>query len=124
MPLYTAFVGFAFMASLGLPGLSGFIGEVLMFLGAFPGYACSRSWSRRRRCHHRRVPPLGAAAGAARHLQRALARRASPARTSTARELLTLLPLAVIVLVLGFWPMPLLSTIAAGVRDLVAAVTP
>ena len=28
MPLYTAFVGFAFMASLGLPGLSGFIGEV------------------------------------------------------------------------------------------------
>ena len=31
-----AFFGFAFMASLGLPGLSGFIGEVLVFLGAFP----------------------------------------------------------------------------------------
>ncbi len=27
MPLYTALVGFAFMASLGLPGLSGFWGE-------------------------------------------------------------------------------------------------
>ena len=38
MPLYTAFVGFAFMASLGLPGLSGFCGEVLTFIGAFPRY--------------------------------------------------------------------------------------
>jgi NADH-quinone oxidoreductase subunit M len=36
MPLYTAFVGFAFMASLGLPGLSGFWGEAMTFIGAFP----------------------------------------------------------------------------------------
>ena len=35
MPLYTAFVGFAFMASLGLPGLSGFWGEAMTFIGAF-----------------------------------------------------------------------------------------
>ena len=39
MPLYTAFVGFAFMASLGLPGLSGFWGEAMTFIGAFPRYA-------------------------------------------------------------------------------------
>src|SRR6476646_7192805 len=38
MPRYAAFFGLAFMASLGLPGLSGFIGEVLVFLGAFPLY--------------------------------------------------------------------------------------
>ena len=35
MPRYAAFFGFAFMASLGLPGLSGFISEVLVFIGAF-----------------------------------------------------------------------------------------
>jgi NADH-quinone oxidoreductase subunit M len=35
MPMYTAFVLVAFFAALGLPGLSGFVGEVLVFLGAF-----------------------------------------------------------------------------------------
>ena len=44
---YTAFVGFAFMASLGLPGLSGFIGELLMFIGAFPVLPRHRRWWRR-----------------------------------------------------------------------------
>lgn len=35
MPVYTSFVLVAFFATLGLPGLSGFIGEVMVFLGAF-----------------------------------------------------------------------------------------
>lgn len=35
MPVYTTFVLLGFFAALGLPGLSGFIGEVLVFLGAF-----------------------------------------------------------------------------------------
>ncbi len=35
MPVYGGLTAFAFFASLGLPGLSGFIGEVLVFLGAF-----------------------------------------------------------------------------------------
>jgi NADH-quinone oxidoreductase subunit M len=35
MKHYTAFVLIAFFASLGLPGFSGFIGEVLIFFGAF-----------------------------------------------------------------------------------------
>jgi NADH-quinone oxidoreductase subunit M len=35
MPVYGGLMAFAFFASLGLPGLSGFIGEVLVFLGAF-----------------------------------------------------------------------------------------
>src|SRR5262249_12003505 len=36
MPVYTAIVSLAFFASLGLPGLSGFISEALVLLGAFP----------------------------------------------------------------------------------------
>ena len=39
MPKYGAITALAFMASLGLPGLSGFIGEILCFLGAFQGGA-------------------------------------------------------------------------------------
>ncbi|HMJ71205.1 MAG TPA: NADH-quinone oxidoreductase subunit M [Cyclobacteriaceae bacterium] len=35
MPVYTSFVLVAFFATLGLPGLSGFIGEIMVFLGAF-----------------------------------------------------------------------------------------
>ena len=35
MPYYTAIVVITFFASLGLPGFSGFIAEVLVFLGAF-----------------------------------------------------------------------------------------
>ncbi|APR83510.1 NADH-ubiquinone oxidoreductase chain M [Minicystis rosea] len=117
MPLYTALVGFAFMASLGLPGLSGFWGEAMTFIGAFPRY---------------RVLTMLAATGviltAAYHLwalQRMfLGKFREEWRTSehleatggkfpeiNRRELATLAPLAVLVLVLGFWPRPLLSLI-------------
>jgi NADH-quinone oxidoreductase subunit M len=35
MPAYTGFVTVAFFAAIGLPGLSGFISEAFVFLGAF-----------------------------------------------------------------------------------------
>ena len=35
MPRFTLFVGLFFFASLGLPGLSGFVGELLVLIGAF-----------------------------------------------------------------------------------------
>lgn len=35
MPVYTAIVVIAFFASLGLPGFSGFIAEIMVFLGSF-----------------------------------------------------------------------------------------
>jgi NADH-quinone oxidoreductase subunit M len=36
LPEYTAVMGLAFFASLGLPGLAGFVSEFLVFSGAFP----------------------------------------------------------------------------------------
>jgi NADH-quinone oxidoreductase subunit M len=36
LPEYTAIMGLAFFASLGLPGLCGFISEFMVFSGAFP----------------------------------------------------------------------------------------
>ena len=37
MPRYAAFVLIAFFASMGLPGLNGFVSEMLVFLGSFKG---------------------------------------------------------------------------------------
>jgi NADH-quinone oxidoreductase subunit M len=122
MPRYAALFGFAFMASLGLPGLSGFIGEVLVFLGAFPVY---------------RVITVAAMSGlvitAAYHLwalQRVQLGRWNEAWRDrslfpdlTGREALTLVPLALIVLVLGFWPTPMLDLVGSGVDDLLRHVT-
>lgn len=38
MPVYTGIMTIAFFAAIGLPGMSGFISEVLVFLGAFKAY--------------------------------------------------------------------------------------
>jgi NADH-quinone oxidoreductase subunit M len=130
MPLYTAFFGFAFMASLGLPGMSGFIGEALTFVGAFPVYPALTI-----------IAASGVIIGAAYHLwalQRIfLGKFRESWRTSHAleefggkfpemnlREAMTLAPMALIVLVLGFWPRPLLDLIDAGVMDLTQLVNP
>lgn len=43
MPLYTGTVLIAFLAAMGLPGFSGFIGEVLVFFGAF-GTSAIPTW--------------------------------------------------------------------------------
>lgn len=39
VPAYSTIMGIAVMASLGLPGLVGFIGELLCFVGAFPVFS-------------------------------------------------------------------------------------
>ena len=118
MPKYAAFFGFAFMASLGLPGLSGFIGEILVFLGSFPVY---------------RIITILAATGviftAAYHLwamQRiqlgkwndAVWHDKSHFPDLSLREALTLIPMAALVLLLGFYPAPMLHLIGQGLNDL------
>ena len=123
MPKYAAFFGFAFMASLGLPGLSGFIGEALVFLGAFPVY---------------RIITVLAASGviftAAYHLwamQRVQLGKWNDANWPdkshfpdlSLRETLTLVPMAAIVLLLGFYPMPMLNLVGNGLNDLLQHVT-
>ena len=120
MPLYTSLVGFAFMASLGLPGLSGFWGEALTFIGAFPRYRGLTV-----------LAATGVIVTAAYHLwalQRMfLGKFREEWRTShyleatggkfpeiNARELASIAPLAFLVLVLGFWPRPLLDLVDKG----------
>jgi NADH-quinone oxidoreductase subunit M len=116
MPRYAAFFGFAFMASLGLPGLSGFIGEALVFLGAFNVY---------------RVLTILAVTGvivtAAYHLWAMQRIHLGPFKEKwrealkfdmNGREAVMLVPLAIIILVLGFYPMPALQLMDQGIADL------
>ncbi|MES1207892.1 MAG: NADH-quinone oxidoreductase subunit M [Pseudomonadota bacterium] len=117
MPRYAGFFGLAFFASLGLPGLSGFIGELMALLGAFGPY---------------RVATVVAAAGlvvsaaynlvAIRRIQFGeLPERWRPLLTGRdldAREWLSLLPLALLIVGLGFFPRPLLAVVATGAEDL------
>ena len=114
MPRYAAFFGFAFMASLGLPGLSGFWGEILTFIGAFPRFRLLTV-----------LAAMGVVVTAAYHLwalQRMFLGKFKEAWRNNeylkpfggrfpeinGREMLSLAPLALLVLVLGFYPRPLL----------------
>ncbi|WP_437673743.1 complex I subunit 4 family protein [Sorangium sp. So ce131] len=123
MPLYTAFVGFAFMASLGLPGLSGFWGEAMTFIGAFPRYRALTI-----------LAAIGVILTAAYHLwalQRMfLGKFRESWRQSkylepfggkfpeiSRRELASIAPLAALILLLGFWPRPLLGLIDRGALE-------
>ncbi len=109
MPVYTSVAGLAFFAAMGLPGLSAFISEVLVLLGAwkrYPGltviaasaivltagyllWTLQRVWLGRLDARYAGLPEI------------------------SARELVTLVPLAAIVLVLGVYPHAVLDLINA-----------
>jgi NADH-quinone oxidoreductase subunit M len=104
VPVYTGITGFAFFAAMGLPGLSAFISEALVLLGAWQTY-----------------PGLTIVAASAVvltagyllwALQRIFLGKPNEKYLSlpeiNGRELFTLLPLAAIVLFLGIYPMPIL----------------
>jgi NADH-quinone oxidoreductase subunit M len=123
MPFYAGVFGFAFMASLGLPGLSGFISEALVFIGAFKVYTFLVV-----------LAMVGVIITAAYHLWAIYRIHLGPFNTRwtkalvnndmDTREALTLIPLAIIVLILGFYPMPVLDLISTGMHDLVTLVNP
>jgi len=118
MPVYAGYTGLAFFAALGLPGLSSFISEALVLLGSFQQY---------------RVFTIVATSGiiltAGYFLWTMQRVFLGPANERYAklpeislREAFTLTPLAVIVVVLGFYPMPVLNLIATTLQQTVAMV--
>ena len=116
MPVFTAFTVVFFFASLGLPGFSGFVGELLVLIGGIGGEALNGlvpSWVGM-------VAVSGILISAAYYLWtlqrmyfgRFWAREQSwePALTDmTKREWLMLLPLAIMVMLLGIFPNLLLD---------------
>ncbi len=100
MPVYTGITTLAFMASLGLPGLSGFIGEAFSLLGAYERFHLLAILS-----------TIGIVVGAAYFLwtlQRVFLGTLNPKYKElpeiNGREILTLVPLGILVIVLGIWP--------------------
>jgi NADH-quinone oxidoreductase subunit M len=114
MPVYGSLTMVAYFAALGLPGMSGFISEALCFLGAFPVHRTLTI-----------LGTLGVLLGAAYMLwafQRLFMgpfnERNKGLVEMNTREILTLAPLAVVVIVLGIYPAPVLDLISASLGDL------
>ncbi len=115
MPVYTGITTVAFMASLGLPGLSGFVGEALSLLGAFQEFELLTILS-----------TIGIVVGAAYFLwtlQRVFLGQLNPKYEDlpeiNKREILTLVPLGILTIVLGIWPNFALDMFSEYVSNLV-----
>ncbi len=118
MPIYSALFMVFLLASIGLPGTNGFIGEFLILLGAF------KAW--------KLMSILGATAliiGAAYMLwlyERVFFKKTTPYINEhirgygdlNSREIVTLLPLLLAVFWIGFYPKEILSFLDLSVRDL------
>ncbi|MGH7842241.1 MAG: complex I subunit 4 family protein [Candidatus Binataceae bacterium] len=114
MPLYTGITGFAFFAGMGLPGLSAFISEVLVLLGAWQTHPVMTMFG------------AGTAILTAGYLlwcfQRIylgpLDEKYKLLSDLTLREAFTLAPLAVIVLILGVYPHAVLVLLQTSLNHL------
>ena len=118
MPIYTAFVAIAFFAGLGLPGFSGFISEAMIFIGAFPVFKTIVI-----------ISTLGILLNAAYFLWAFQRIFFGPANEKynelpeiNNRELFTVVPLAIITLILGVYPRPFLDLISATLNVLIDSV--
>jgi NADH-quinone oxidoreductase subunit M len=123
MPRYTGFVVVAFFAAMGLPALSGFISEAFVFIGAFQGVVDIRFWTV--------LSTLGIILGAAYMLwlfQRGwmgtFNEKWDAVMTDLSfREAFPLALLAVIVIVLGSYPAPMIDMMKTTVNALVVFIT-
>ncbi len=120
VPRYTGIVALAWFAALGLPGLSGFWGEALVFIGAYQNEATRL---------HAVLSVCGIVVGAGYmlwSLQRVFLGPVNEKYKAlpeiNAREIATLVPLAILVIGLGVWPAPLLAMFRASVTALRVAV--
>ena len=119
MPRYAAFFMFMMLASVGLPGTSGFVGEMLVLVGAWEAShwvaifaatglilgACYMLWLYRRVVFGRAEKPEVLEMGG---LDR--------------REVLIFVPLTILVLWFGVYPSTLLDVMAYSVSDIMAQV--
>ena len=121
LPEYSALTGLAFMASLGLPGLAGFVGEVLVFLGAFGAPDPAFRWY-----VVAAVPAVVITAAyylwtMHRMFRGALRERWASLWDVCWRERFTLYPLAAVTVVLGVYPTPIFELVNPALHRLVAA---
>jgi NADH-quinone oxidoreductase subunit M len=122
MPYYGGITALAFFASLGLPGLSGFISELFCFIGAFqagtPYFMILTALS-----------VIGVVLGAGYFLWSyqkiflgPLNEKYKDLPDLNVKEVFTLVPLAIIIVILGIYPRPILDMIIPSLHNLVEIV--
>lgn len=118
MPLYTAMTVAAFFASMGLPGFSGFIAEIMIFLGAFKSNSVNGPLHESLAV----IATLGLVIGATYYLWTLQRMFFGPFNLKgnissdriydlTKREYLMLFPLAAVTLFFGIYPQPMIAII-------------
>ena len=117
-PIYAGMLSFMALASLGLPGLAGFVSEFFIFRGALPIYTVITA-----------LAGLGIILNAAYLLwmiQRVLLGPLNPRWAELpdldTREAISLVPLAALTLLVGILPVLLLTTFGRSLLDVIAAV--
>jgi NADH-quinone oxidoreductase subunit M len=120
MPVYAVLFLIVTLSSIGLPGLNGFVGELLVLLGTFQRWPLAAV-----------VGGLGVVLGAVYMLTLYRNVFFGPPNPKwkrlpdvNATELVTLLPLVVLAVVLGVYPGPLLRLTEAPVAAVVAKLQP
>jgi len=118
MPIYNGMIIIAFFAGLGLPALSGFISEVLCFIGGFSAFRTITI-----------IGTLGILLNAVyflRAYQRvftgSLNENCKSLVDINKRELVTVLPLAFIILLFGVYPAPLVNLISPAIDKMVTLI--
>jgi len=120
MPEYSGITGIAFFASLGLPGLAGFIPEFMVLAGSFPVYLTFTVISA--------TAVILTAAYYLWSMQRVFLGKLNPAYVGFPdvnwRERLTLYPLVAIMFFLGFYPQFILHAINPALQMLIQNLRP
>ena len=120
LPVYTAIMTTFCMASLGLPGMSGFISEFMIFVGSFPSYPIMVG-----------IAVLGVVLTAAyilRMVQRVFLGEFDAAKWDglteiNFREIIAVAPLGVLTIFIGVYPKPLSDLMKVTLENLVTLVT-
>ncbi|GAO02933.1 NuoM family protein [Anaeromyxobacter sp. PSR-1] len=120
LPEYSAIMGLAFFASLGLPGLAGFISEFTVFSGAFPVFTTYTIISA--------TSVILTAAYYLWAIHRMFLGKLNPVYKGYPdlnwRERMALYPLAVICIYLGFYPQAILGVINPALHALIQNIKP
>jgi NADH-quinone oxidoreductase subunit M len=120
LPEYSAMMGLAFFASLGLPGLAGFISEFMVFSGSFPVFTTYTIISA--------TSVIITAAYYLWAIHRMFLGKLNPAYKGYPdlnwRERLTLYPLGAFAIVLGFYPQLILGPINSTLHALIQNYRP
>jgi len=132
VPRYMGVMILATFASMGLPGLSGFVSEIFVFLGSFRSEIASHAGSVWNFVNFQTLTIIAAfgvvitAAYLLRMLQKVFLGPLNPKYEKMAeingREIFTLVPLGIAVIVFGVYPMPLIRLMDASVTQLVGFI--